>query len=183
TREALARYEAYCRALEARVAVLKIHARHHEWNSGGRDGSHSSHAENSRNVHTARPCYYADFMKCHPLNFKGTEGAVGLTRWIEKMESVFNISGCAMENQVKFATCTLLDATLTWGNGCFECGDPGHFKRDCPKLYNKNEGNENAQGWVYAVGNAERNGNAAGNPDSNVVTGTFLLNNRYAFIV
>nr|GFC07172.1 hypothetical protein [Tanacetum cinerariifolium] len=83
------------------------------WNSGVGDGSHSSHAENPRNMHTARPCYYADFMKCHPLNFKGTEGAVGLTRWIEKMESVFNISGCAMENQVKFATCTLLDATLT----------------------------------------------------------------------
>nr|GEZ82863.1 reverse transcriptase domain-containing protein [Tanacetum cinerariifolium] len=33
-----------------------------------------------------------------------------------KMESVFNISGCAIENQVKFATCTLLDAALTWWN-------------------------------------------------------------------
>nr|GFB51938.1 reverse transcriptase domain-containing protein [Tanacetum cinerariifolium] len=44
-------------------------------------------------MHIARPYYYADFMKCHPLNFKGTEGAVGLTRWIEKIESVFNISG------------------------------------------------------------------------------------------
>ncbi|GJT20574.1 hypothetical protein Tco_0890511 [Tanacetum coccineum] len=41
----------------------------------------------------------------------------GLTRWIEKMESVFNISGCAIENQVKFATCTLLGAALTWWNG------------------------------------------------------------------
>nr|GEW28204.1 reverse transcriptase domain-containing protein [Tanacetum cinerariifolium] len=38
-------------------------------------------------------------------------------RHIEKMESVFNISGCAIENQVKFATCTLLDAALTWWNG------------------------------------------------------------------
>ncbi|GJQ92529.1 putative reverse transcriptase domain-containing protein [Tanacetum coccineum] len=37
--------------------------------------------------------------------------------WIEKMESVFNISGCAIENQVKFATCTLLGAALTWWNG------------------------------------------------------------------
>ncbi|GJU15367.1 putative reverse transcriptase domain-containing protein [Tanacetum coccineum] len=46
-----------------------------------------------------RPCFYADFMKCQPLNFKGTEGIVGLTRWIKKMESVFNISGCAIENQ------------------------------------------------------------------------------------
>ncbi|GJZ35341.1 putative reverse transcriptase domain-containing protein [Tanacetum coccineum] len=365
-------------------------------NSGGGDGSHSSHENNPRNMHTARPCYYADFMKCHPLNFKGTEGVVGLTRWIEKMESVFNISGCAVENQVKFATCTLMDAALTWwnslirslgpdaytmtwvvlkkkmtdkycplgevqkleielwnlkvkgndvpaytnrfqelalictkfvstetekvtkyisglpdniygnvksarpktldetielanelmdqklrtyaerqsdnkrkaddisrnnqqpfkkqnvakaynlgtaekktyegnapkctkcqrhhpgpctlkchkcgkighyardcrstgntnatnnrggngpnpkGNGCFECGNQGHFKRDCPKLKNKNGGNGNAQGWVYAVGNAERNGNAVGNPDSNIVTGTFLLNNRYASIL
>ncbi|GKF10172.1 hypothetical protein Tco_0048098, partial [Tanacetum coccineum] len=32
------------------------------------------------------------------------------------MESVFNISGCAIENQVKFATCTLLGAALTWWN-------------------------------------------------------------------
>nr|GFD14826.1 hypothetical protein [Tanacetum cinerariifolium] len=48
---------------------------------------------------------------------------------------------------------------------------------------NKNGGNRNAQGWVYAVGNAEKNGNAPVNPDSNVVTGTFLLNNRYASIL
>ncbi|GKD27382.1 hypothetical protein Tco_1233596 [Tanacetum coccineum] len=72
---------------------------------------------NRRNVQTAHPCFYADFMKCQPLNFKGTKGVVGLTRWIEKMESVFNISGCAIENQVKFATCTLLGAALTWWNG------------------------------------------------------------------
>ncbi|GJV65549.1 putative reverse transcriptase domain-containing protein [Tanacetum coccineum] len=32
------------------------------------------------------------------------------------MESVFNISGCAIENQVKFTTCTLLGAALTWWN-------------------------------------------------------------------
>nr|GEX93194.1 putative reverse transcriptase domain-containing protein [Tanacetum cinerariifolium] len=56
------------------------------------------------------------------------------------------------------------------GNGCFECGAPGHFKRDCPKLKNKDEGNVNAQGWVYAIGNAEKKGNAERDPDSNVVT-------------
>ncbi|GJZ23722.1 putative reverse transcriptase domain-containing protein [Tanacetum coccineum] len=313
-------------------------------NSTNGDGSHSSHEDNRRNVQTVRPCFYADFMKCQPLNFKGTEGVVGLTRWIEKMESVFNISGCAIENQVKFATCTLLGAALTWwngqirtlgpeayamtwevlkkkmtdkycpqgeikklemlwnlkvkgndvpayterfqeltlictkfvanetekvdkyisglpdniygnikkavsqqkkadeknssgnkpmvtqqhpsrgrmsprstiwgqakgslmgdlclsapsaifttilpmphrtpkGNGCFECGAPGHFKRDCTKLRNKDGGNGNAQGWVYAVRNVEKRGNASGNPDANVVTGTFLLNNHYASIL
>ncbi|GJY33490.1 putative reverse transcriptase domain-containing protein [Tanacetum coccineum] len=69
------------------------------------------------------------------------------------------------------------------GNGCFECGSPGHFKRDCPKLKNKDGGNRNAQGWVYAVGNAEKRGNASGNPDANVVMGMFLLNNHYASIL
>ncbi|GKB33393.1 putative reverse transcriptase domain-containing protein [Tanacetum coccineum] len=69
------------------------------------------------------------------------------------------------------------------GNGCFECRALGHFKRDYPKLKNKNGRNGNAQGWVYAVGNTKKNGNATGNPDSNVVTGTFLLNNRYASIM
>ncbi|GJU03646.1 putative reverse transcriptase domain-containing protein [Tanacetum coccineum] len=50
-------------------------------------------------------------------------------------------------------------------------------------LKNKDGGNGNAQGWVYAVGNAEKRGNASGNPDANVVTGTFLLNNHYASIL
>nr|GFC94834.1 hypothetical protein [Tanacetum cinerariifolium] len=48
--------------------------------------------DNRRNVQTARPYFYAYFMKCQPLNFKGTKGVVGLTRWIKKMESVFQIS-------------------------------------------------------------------------------------------
>nr|GEW68619.1 hypothetical protein [Tanacetum cinerariifolium] len=67
-------------------------------NSTNGDGSQSSHEDNPRHVQTTRPCFYADFMKCHPLNFKGNEGIVGLTRSIKKMESVFNISGCAIEN-------------------------------------------------------------------------------------
>nr|GEU35961.1 hypothetical protein [Tanacetum cinerariifolium] len=47
----------------------------------------------------------------------GTTGVVSLSQWVEKMESVFLISGCAIENQVKFATCTLLGAALTGWNG------------------------------------------------------------------
>nr|GFC30878.1 reverse transcriptase domain-containing protein [Tanacetum cinerariifolium] len=51
-----------------------------------------------------------------PLYFKGTEGVVKLTQWFERMEMVFRISKCLAENQVKFATCTLLAGALTWWN-------------------------------------------------------------------
>nr|GEX63190.1 hypothetical protein [Tanacetum cinerariifolium] len=39
-----------------------------------------------------------------------------LTQWFEKMESVLHISSCTVENQVKYATCTILRNALTWWN-------------------------------------------------------------------
>ncbi|GKD87424.1 putative reverse transcriptase domain-containing protein [Tanacetum coccineum] len=73
--------------------------------------------ENGRgDILVARVYTYQDFMKCQPLNFKGTKGVVGLTRWFEKMETVFHISNCPEVYQVKYATCTLLDSALTWWN-------------------------------------------------------------------
>nr|GFB07933.1 hypothetical protein [Tanacetum cinerariifolium] len=47
------------------------------------------------------------------------------------------------------------------GNGCYECGAQGHFKRNYPKLKNNNRGNQggnnNAQERVYVIGNAGAN--------------------------
>ncbi|GJX25420.1 putative reverse transcriptase domain-containing protein [Tanacetum coccineum] len=64
---------------------------------------------------------------------------------------------------------------------CFEYGAQGHFRSDCPKLKNINQGNRagngNAVARAYAVGTAGTTLN------SNVVTGTFLLNNRYNLIL
>ncbi|GKE85779.1 hypothetical protein Tco_1559521, partial [Tanacetum coccineum] len=80
------------------------------------DGSQGSRSGITRPVRPTRECTYSDFLKCQPLNFKGTEGVVGLTQWFERMESVFYISNCAIENQVKFATCTLHGIALTWWN-------------------------------------------------------------------
>nr|GEY27297.1 putative reverse transcriptase domain-containing protein [Tanacetum cinerariifolium] len=62
-------------------------------------------------------CTYATFIKCDPLPFNGTEGAVGLCQWFEKLESVFQISECKEKDRVKFAMATLRGRALTWWNG------------------------------------------------------------------
>nr|GFB75096.1 putative reverse transcriptase domain-containing protein [Tanacetum cinerariifolium] len=92
-------------------------------------------------------------------------------------------SDCRSSGNTNIANAQRNNGANPKGNGCFKCGAPGHFKRDCPKLKNKDGEKVNAPGWVYAVGNAEKRGNASRDPDSNVVTGTFLLNNRYASIL
>ncbi|GJV34182.1 putative reverse transcriptase domain-containing protein [Tanacetum coccineum] len=81
----------------------------------GKD-SHNSGPNVRRTERVARECTYQDFMKCQPLYFKGTEGVVELIQWFERMETVFRISNCTVENQIKIATCTLLGSALTWWN-------------------------------------------------------------------
>ncbi|GJR12745.1 reverse transcriptase domain-containing protein [Tanacetum coccineum] len=80
------------------------------------DDNHNFGTGVRRNERATRECTYPDFMKCQPLNFKGIEGVVELTQWIEKMEIVFRISNCSVENQIKFSTCTILGNALTWWN-------------------------------------------------------------------
>ncbi|GJZ86237.1 reverse transcriptase domain-containing protein, partial [Tanacetum coccineum] len=80
------------------------------------DDIHDSGTGERRQVSTVRECTYTDFLKFQPLNFKGTEGVVGLTQWFEKMKSVFHISNCTVACQIKFATCTLQGNALTWWN-------------------------------------------------------------------
>nr|GEU81118.1 reverse transcriptase domain-containing protein [Tanacetum cinerariifolium] len=55
---------------------------------------------------------------------------------------------------------------------CYGCGERGHKSYECPKKADRRGGN--VQGQAYVIRNAEHN------QSPNVVTGTFLLNNRYA---
>nr|GEZ17705.1 reverse transcriptase [Tanacetum cinerariifolium] len=274
---------------------LKNHqdSRDADRNTNG-DDSHNSGTGARRTKRVTSECTYPDFMKFKPLNFKGTDGVVELTQWFEKIETVFCISNCSVENQIKFSTCTLLGSALTWWNShvmtvgpdasyaerqaenkrkvndtfrsnqsqqqqhnkrqntgraytagsgekkpyegskplchkcnyhhdglcapkcykcnkvghvtrdcrgtsnvntannqrgnetgqkptCYECGSQGHFRKDCLKFKNNNHGtqggNATASTKVYAVGRAGKK------PDSNVIMGMFLLNNRYASIL
>nr|GEY59803.1 putative reverse transcriptase domain-containing protein [Tanacetum cinerariifolium] len=167
---------------------------------GGNNGN-GNPKENGRGaMQVARVCTYQNFVKCQPLNIKGAEGVVGLTTWFEKMETVFHISNCLEVYQVKYATCTLLYSALTWWNSHKRTAGvdaafavtwrdlmklmmevQGHFKKDCPKLKIQNHGNKlvipEARGKAYTIGRGYAN------PGSNVVTGTFLLNNHYDSIL
>ncbi|GJT88733.1 putative reverse transcriptase domain-containing protein [Tanacetum coccineum] len=77
-------------------------------NGGNRNGGNGNGNENGgeygynfRGFMLARECTYQDFLKCQPLNFNGMEGVVGLTRWFEKIETVFHISNCLEKYQAE----------------------------------------------------------------------------------
>ncbi|GKC91266.1 reverse transcriptase domain-containing protein [Tanacetum coccineum] len=116
--EALAAYEEACaaNALEAENQSQND-SDDDNGNGGNGNGGNGNPNENGRGDRpVSRECTYQDFMKCQPLNFKGTKGVVGLIRWFGKMETMFHISICPEKYQVKYATCTLLNNALTWWN-------------------------------------------------------------------
>ncbi|GKA29511.1 putative reverse transcriptase domain-containing protein [Tanacetum coccineum] len=58
---------------------------------------------------------------------------------------------------------------------CYDCGEQGHTRNRCPRKVKQEEVGE-VCGRAYAIKDSEPNG-------PNVVTGTFLLNKRYAFVL
>lgn len=63
-----------------------------------------------------RTCTYKDFISFKPRTLFGNEGVVGLTRWIEKTESMFEINSCLEECMVKFVAYTFVDVAMSWWN-------------------------------------------------------------------
>ncbi|GJY15537.1 reverse transcriptase domain-containing protein [Tanacetum coccineum] len=102
-----------------RVADALVHYEANQNRQNGNDngnGRHDLGSGGGRTSHTARVCTYKEFLNCQPLNFIGTEGAIGLAHLFEKMEYVFHINNCTVKCQVKYVTCTLLGGALTWWN-------------------------------------------------------------------
>ncbi|GJZ42871.1 putative reverse transcriptase domain-containing protein [Tanacetum coccineum] len=82
--------------------------------SAGSSGGNPRNAGGTMNVHG---CSHKTFMNGKPHTFNGTEGVVGLRRWIEKVEQVFETCKCVEEDKVMFAASTFEGRTLTWWNG------------------------------------------------------------------
>nr|GEX56216.1 hypothetical protein [Tanacetum cinerariifolium] len=82
---------AYVRTIEALIdrGIAAALAEHDADRSRNGDNINDSGTGGRRQVTTQQECTYTNFLKCQPMSFQGTEGVVGLTRWIEKMESVF----------------------------------------------------------------------------------------------
>ncbi|GJX32978.1 retrovirus-related pol polyprotein from transposon TNT 1-94 [Tanacetum coccineum] len=63
-----------------------------------------------------RGCTYKDFLACNPKEYYGKGGAVVYTRWIEKIESVKDMSGCGDNQKVKYTASSFVGKALTWWN-------------------------------------------------------------------
>ncbi|GJS16601.1 putative reverse transcriptase domain-containing protein [Tanacetum coccineum] len=61
-------------------------------------------------------CSYKEFLACNPKEYDGKGGVVALTRWIEKMESVHDMSGCSIDQKVKYTAGSFVSKALTWWN-------------------------------------------------------------------
>ncbi|PWA96905.1 retrotransposon gag domain-containing protein [Artemisia annua] len=77
----------HIRELQCRLAAAM--AEYESNRNSGNGGEASGTA--TRVEPAARRCTYREFSVCQPQTFSGTEGAVGLVRWFEKLESVFRM--------------------------------------------------------------------------------------------
>ncbi|GKB98993.1 putative reverse transcriptase domain-containing protein [Tanacetum coccineum] len=104
------------RLVEKRVAkaIEEYEKSRANLDSAGSSGGNPRNAGGTVNV---QGCSHKTFMNGKPHSFNGTEGVVGLRRWIEKVEQVFETCKCAEEDKVMFAASTFEGRALTWWNG------------------------------------------------------------------
>ncbi|GKC51228.1 putative reverse transcriptase domain-containing protein [Tanacetum coccineum] len=179
--EALAAYEA-TRAANALEAENQSQNGSNGDNGNGEDGNGENGNGGNGNLNengrgdrpVARECTYQDFMKCQPLNFKGTEGVVRLNVRGQNVARAYK----AGNNEKKPYNRPLPlynKCKLHYEGPCTvrfrKCNKVGHLTRDC-KVTNsttstQRAGNKNGVGEVR--GKAYVLGGGDANPDSNVV--------------
>nr|GEZ84678.1 hypothetical protein [Tanacetum cinerariifolium] len=115
--------DAQLEALIEQGIARALAARDADKNTNG-DNIHNSGTCARKTERVTRECTYPDFMKCKPLNFKGTEGVVGLKR--DKVEkyvdglpdmihgSVMATKPKTMQDAIEFATELMNKKINTW---------------------------------------------------------------------
>nr|GEV69541.1 putative reverse transcriptase domain-containing protein [Tanacetum cinerariifolium] len=196
------------------------------------DDSHDSGIGERRQVSTIREYTYTNFLKCQPMNFKGTKGVEAIEFATERMDKKilavvkhqagnkrkFEYTSKNNQNQQKPFKRNNVARDYTAGPGekkpyggsktlcskcnyhhdgqcapkCTNCKRFGHPAHDCKSRHAAAKNNQRAQGTNQRVltcfecgaqAKAYVVGTVGTNPNSNIGTGTFLLNNCYASIL
>nr|GEY21089.1 reverse transcriptase domain-containing protein [Tanacetum cinerariifolium] len=118
-------------------------------------------------------------IKTNNSHSKGTTWHGLILQGLRRRNQTEDLNLCAPNATTIMMGSVLLNVTTA--RGLVIRPETGHFRSNCLKLKNRNQGNRAGNGNVvaraYAVGTARTNLN------SNVVMGTFLLNNRYSSIL
>ncbi|GKE01319.1 reverse transcriptase domain-containing protein, partial [Tanacetum coccineum] len=61
-------------------------------------------------------CSYKEFLACNPKEYDDKGGVEVLPLWIEKMEYVQDMSGCSIDQKVKYTVGLFVGKALTWWN-------------------------------------------------------------------
>ncbi|GKE56181.1 hypothetical protein Tco_1495366, partial [Tanacetum coccineum] len=93
------------------VAQVENHVNNQGNNKNQDDNvTNDNNQGNIRNTNNGRGgCSYKEFMACNPKDYDGKGGAIVYTRWIEKMESVQDMSGCGENQKVKYIASSLIE--------------------------------------------------------------------------
>ncbi|GKE89028.1 hypothetical protein Tco_1566503 [Tanacetum coccineum] len=92
------------RALISKGAADAL-AEHEANRSRNKDDSHDSVSDERRRMHVARECTFTNFLKFQPLNFKGTKGVVGLTKWTVSHEVSYGMTWKALKKTMTDKYC------------------------------------------------------------------------------
>ncbi|GKA72636.1 hypothetical protein Tco_0778852, partial [Tanacetum coccineum] len=82
----------------------------------GSQGSNQGDVRNVTRSNDRRGCTYKEFLAYNPKEYDGKGGAIVYTCWIEKMESVHDMSGCRDNQRVKHSAGSFVGKALTWWN-------------------------------------------------------------------
>ena len=76
---------------------------------------HSVHRDREyTDASNAKGCTYKYFVSCKPREFTGEKGAVDCITWLDEMDTIVDISGCAEKDVVKFVSQSFKGEALAW---------------------------------------------------------------------